>query len=619
MSTFEKLIFATLIFIAGVLFFREAIKVIRIIKLGKPSPYRFDRFGKRLWRFIREVLLQRRVLSGRRLIVGLLHFGVFAGFVIFLFETTNMFLEPFGLAYLPAVFGSALPYFQRFMLVISIIVALCITSLTFRRFVLVKISPDPKSGKSAFVAFFILLLMLTYIDIYWTKLLPVKLDWWTHITIIATFPLLIIRSKHLHLILAPFNVFLRNFRLWEVEKLNLKFDNLDSTDAITFGLEKLRDISWKLRLDFFTCVECKRCTDNCPAAQAGMDLRPSEFITAGRKALMTEKYDDPVIGTIISETSLGQCTSCMACENVCPVGIEHSQLLWGVKIAQTLAIGTGGVATEFFKSVINYNNPYSARPEIRNALIEELNIPVYKKGETKYTLWLGCVWSYNPDFKKVVESTVKLLRQGGVSFGVLKQEKCSGHHSRRQGEETQFQMLAEENTAVIREEAVTHIITGCPHCYHTLKHEYSDFLQGHPIEVKHHSEFFAELICSGSLELDSSILSGGTATFHDPCYLGRYEGIFNPPRDIILSTGVILKEMRNSKKYSYCCGGGAAGFTIEHKGEKRVDQVRKLQVVAAGTKTLITACPECKLMLSGAVENTYDISEFLITAIKQSH
>ena len=615
LATFEKVLFVILLLTAVVLFLKEAVKIIRIIKKGKPCSYRFDKISERILRFVSEVLFQRRVLGGRRPIVGILHFGIFAGFIMFLFETTNTFLEPFGLAYLSVVLGTALQYFRQFMLVVSLIISVCILGLAFRRFVLKRISPDPKSVTSAFVALFILLLMLTNIDIYWTKLISRKIDWWTHVIIIMAFPLLIVRSKHLHILLAPFNVFLRKFRLWEVEKLNLNFYTIASVDALTLGLEKISDIPWKLRLDFFTCVECKRCTDNCPAAQAGMELRPSDFINTGKKVLMAEKYNEPVIGTIISEKALGQCTSCMACENVCPVGIEHSQLLWGAKTAQTLAIGVGGVATEFFKAMTNYGNPYSARPEVRNTLIQELNIPIFKKGETHYALWLGCVWSYNPDYKKVVEATTKLLKQGGVSFGVLTQEKCSGHHSRRQGEETQFQMLAEENTAVFKKEGVTNIITGCPHCYHTLKHEYSDYLTDYPIAVKHHSEVFAELITSGTLRLSNDISLSKTAAYHDPCFLGRYEGIFEQPRLVIRSAGISLKEMHHNKKYSYCCGGGAAGFTIEHKGERRVDQERKAQVTATGVSTLITACPECKLMLNGAVENTYDISELLASLI----
>ncbi|KPK93747.1 hypothetical protein AMJ80_05775 [bacterium SM23_31] len=616
-STIEKYIFVLLLVSAVVVFLLFAKNVFFAIISGKPEPKRFNRLHLRIIRFIKEVLFQQRVVGGRP-VVGLMHFGVFLGFIFFLFETSNTFLEPFGLAYLPPLLGDALPYFRTFILIISYVVVIGITGLAFRRFVLTKISPDPKSIESGIIALFILLLMLTYIDMHSTHLVYTKIDWWLHVVIILVFPILILNSKHLHLFLAPLNVFLRKFRLWEVEKMNLDIESAESEEEIVLGLETVAAIPWKLRLDFFTCVECKRCTDNCPASQAGMELRPADFIKEGRKALESGKSDVSVIGSIISEKTLGQCTSCMACENICPLGIEHSQLLAGAKAAQTLAIGTGGVAIEFFKNMTNYGNPFASGPDVRTALIEELNLPVFEKGFTEYALWLGCVWSYNPDFKKVVEATAASLKHAGVSFGVLKNEKCCGHHSRRQGEEMQFQTLARENAQMLKDEGVTKIITGCPHCLNTMQHEYEDFLENHKSEIKHHSQIFSELISSGCLILNSKSLSGQKLTYHDPCYLGRFEGIYRQPRFIIESTGGNLIEIPLNKKYSYCCGGGAAGFTIEQKGEKRIDQERKAQVVSTGISTLITSCPECKSMLTGAVETTKDISELIMETIEKS-
>jgi len=617
LSTIEKCILILLTVSAAAVFLLLAKKIFLAIIIGKPEPKRLNYFWSRVVRFIKEVLFQQRVVGGRP-ITGLLHFGVFLGFAAFIFETSNMFLEPFGLAYMPLLLGDALPYFRTLMLIIAYIVAIGITGLAFRRFVLTKISPDPKSIESGLIAVFILLLMLTYIDIYSTGLIHAKIDWWLHVVIILVFPIVILNSKHLHLILAPVNVFLRKFRLWEVEKINLDIESIESEEEIQLGLETIAAIPWKLRLDFFVCVECKRCTDNCPASQAGMELRPSDFIMEGRKVLVSGKSDVSVIGSIISETALGQCTSCMACENICPVGIEHSQLLAGAKAAQTLAIGTGGVAVEFFKNMTNYSNPYAASSDVRTTLIEELKIPVYEKGVTEYVLWLGCVWAYNPDYKKVVDAAAVSLKHAGVSFGVLKNEKCCGHHSRRQGEEMQFQTLAEENAKMLKDEGVSRIITGCPHCLNTLRYEYEVFIEDHKIEVIHHSQVFFELIRSGSLKLNSNSLSGQKLTYHDPCYLGRFEGIYNQPRSIIESVGGDLIEMPLSKKSSYCCGGGAAGFTIEQKGEKRIDQERKEQVLNTGVNTLITSCPECNLMLTGAVETTKDISELIKESIDVS-
>ncbi len=614
-STLEKYVFLFLMVGALSIFAVLARKFLAVVRQGTKDPGRLSAPGTRFLRMVREVLLQSRVVSGRP-IVGLLHTTVFLAFLLFLLETVNMFLEPFGLEYLHGFLGDFLQTFRVFVVIIAVFCTISMVGLTFRRFVLVKISPDPKSYESGFVALLIILLMLTYIDMNATNLVSAKVNWWLHVVIILAFPAIILNSKHRHIFLAPIAVYLRKFRLWDVPRMNLDFESAESEDDIILGLETISAIPWKLRLDMLACVECKRCTDNCPAAIAGQDLRPADFIKTGRKELLTGDREAAVIGTVITEEALGQCTSCMACENVCPVGVEHSQLLAGSKAAQTLALGTGGVATEFLKAVTNYSNPFSASPDVRSGLIDELEIPLFKKGETEYLLWMGCVWSYNSDFKNAVAATNKLLKTAGVSFGVLETENCSGHHSRKQGEEMQFQMLAEENCAQFMEQNINRIVTGCPHCVNTLRYEYTDFLGGHTMEVTHHSELFAGLVDSGALNVNPDTGNRKRVTYHDPCYLGRYERVFNEPRTLIRAAGCSLVETVRNKDRSYCCGGGAAGFTREAVGEQRVDQVRKSHIEETGVDTLVTACPECKMMLAGTVEETKDIAELLLEAIE---
>jgi Fe-S oxidoreductase len=563
---------------------------------------------------VKEVLFQSRVVGGRP-VAGTLHALVFLAFILFILETTSMFLEPFGLGYLHTLMGQALPVFRWIVMVAAAVCALAMTGLAFRRFVLVRYSPDPKSYESGLVALLIVLLMLTYIDLNGTMLLPAKVNWWLHAVVILGFPLLILNSKHRHIFLAPITVFLRTPRLWDVPKMNLDFEAMDEEEEIVLGLETVAAIPWKLRLDFLTCVECKRCTDHCPAAGAGQELRPADFIKSGQKAILAGMDDEAVIGTVITEQALGQCTSCMACESICPVGIEHSQLLSGAKYAQTLALGTGGVATEFLKAMNNTGNPFSAGPDVRAELIDSLGLPRYEPGKTEWLLWLGCVWSYNPDFRKVVEATGAVLNRAGVSWGILEEESCSGHHSRRQGEEMQFQMLAEENCARFGELGVHRIVTGCPHCLHTFRHEYRDFPGGEDLEVVHHSELFADLIRSGSLPVQSNILEDRRVTYHDPCYLGRYEGVFGKPRDLVAAAGGVLVETVPNRSRSYCCGGGAAGFVIEAEEENRVDQERKRHLEQSGVDLLVTSCPECRMMLAGTLEETKDVAELLADAL----
>jgi Fe-S oxidoreductase len=214
---------------------------------------------------------------------------------------------------------------------------------------------------------------------------------------------------------------------------------------------------------------------------------------------------------------------------------------------------------------------------------------------------------------------VRVLRHAKVSFGVLETESCSGHHSRRQGEELQFQTLAGENIARFKEGRVQKIVAPCPHCLHTFRREYPTIDESVDVEVLHHSELLTQLVAEGRLQLEplsksgrqSSGEPGGAVTFHDPCYLGRFEDTYEPPRQVIRQTGHRLVELGRSRERSFCCGGGGAGFMREQEAHRRVDQERKDEIAGSGATTLVTACPECKMMLNAAVEETVDLAELV--------
>ena len=604
----EQILLGVLTLGTLVLFAAKVALTIRIILAGKPDRNRVDRIGRRLWVTFKEVVLQSRVIDGRP-IPGILHALVFFGFVAFGAETIDHFLEPYGLHVISAVLGeTAEPVFKGFFMIMAWLVIVGIVGLAFRRFVLVKVSPDPKSYSSGLVALFILLLMVTYLNGYYQPAIAARANWWLHALIIIAFPQLILGSKHFHLLISPLDIFFRTHRLADLLPLNLDMEAMAAAEEVNLGMEKISQLPRKLRMDFFTCVECRRCTDQCPASGAGQELNPRGFILAGRAALKTAGGDDPVIGTIISEAALGQCTSCGACENICPVGIEHLQLLIGAKRAQALAIGTGMVASEYLQTVERYGNPFSANRAVRTQLLGELGIPLYKKGKTEYALWLGCVWSYNKDSRSAVEAMVKVLKNAGVSFGALENETCTGHHSRRQGEEMQFQTLARANAEMLRSNEVKKMITPCPHCLHTIRHEFGDVDPGFNVDIVHHSEFLADLMERKQIVLEAKP-NGVKTTYHDPCYLGRYEGVFDAPRQMIAQAGLEVTELPRHGAKSYCCGGGNAGFAREQKVAKRVDQVRKDEIKNSGASLLVTACPECKMMLNAAVEQTKDIAE----------
>ena len=615
-STVE-IILLTLFILASVgIFARDLGARMKIVRKGKSDRSRTDHIGRRLATAFSETFLHTKIIGGRP-IAGTMHFMVFGGFVFFGLETVDHFLKAYGIHFMDILFGDLKPFYKWIVALWAILVTIGIIGLALRRFVFVKYSPDPKSYSSGYVALLIVILMATYLYAF---LVPevsatvAKANWWVHALTILIFPHLILRSKHLHLVLSPATIFFRTERISDLLPLNLDMEALESEDDISLGLESLADLSWKQRLDFFTCVECRRCTDNCPANLSGQQLDPRGFILDGRKAISALDDSEPVIGNVISEQALGQCTSCGACENICPVGIEHLQVLTGANRAQALALGTGMVASDFLQTVERTGNALGGQKNARAQLIEELEIPIYEKDKTEYLLWLGCVWSYNPDARTAVESMIKILKKSHTSFGVLKNETCSGHHSRRQGEEMQFQTLASENTEIMKALEVKNVIAPCPHCLHTISREYTSLDQDFRPNVIHHSQFIGELISKKTIQLNGAHQGNG-ATYHDPCYLGRYEKVYEAPRQVIANAGLEIIEMHRHGEKSMCCGGGNAGFVREQEVETRVDQVRKEQVRETGAKLLITSCPECKMMLNAAVEDTKDLAEVVAEAM----
>ncbi|MCK5439301.1 MAG: (Fe-S)-binding protein [Gemmatimonadetes bacterium] len=604
----EKILLGFLFSVSLALTLKELTPKFRFILAGQSDRTRTNQLARRITRVVKEVFLQWRVIQGRP-IVGTLHALVFFGFILFAFETIDHFLEPFQVPFLAFLFGSAEAAVKLFLVAVAVFVIVGITGLFIRRFFMVAISPDPRSWSSGLVAIMIFVLMVTYGYGLTEATGLEKANWWTHAVVILAFPPLITRSKHFHIIMAPINVFFRRDQLGDYLPLNLDLDALaESEDEVTLGLESMDDVPWKMRMDFVTCVECRRCTEQCPAAISGQELNPMEFILAGRGMMGRE---GELVGNVISVTALGQCTSCGACEDVCPTGIEHLDVLIGAKRAQALVSGRDMVAADFLETIERHGNPFSEPASTRRKLIDELGIPLYRKDETEYLLWMGCTWAYNQDVRSSLTAMVKVLEQARVSYGVLQDESCSGHHSRRQGEELQFQTLAAENIERFRDQAVSRIVAPCPHCLHTFRREYPTVAGGFSIETIHHSELLLELIRDGRITLEPKKLNGRKLTYHDPCYLGRYEDTYDEPRNVIREAGFEITELPRRRERSFCCGGGSAGFAREQDVALRVDQERKREIVDSGAEVLITGCPECKMMLDAAVDETLDLVELV--------
>jgi len=609
----EKLLLTLLLLTSGGLFLWNLRAKIGQITKGPTDRVRTDHPGKRLARTMREVLLQSRVI-GQRPIVGALHAVVFLGFLLFAIETVEHFLEGFGTSLLNPLLGSALPGFRAAMSVVAALVAIAIIGLAFRRFVLVRTSPDPRSVTSGIVALFIFLLMLSYLNGISASPLAPHANWWLHAIIILVFPHLILRSKHFHILMAPVTLFFRTDRLGDYLPLDLAALAEADVEDVCLGLEKVSSLPWKMRMDFLTCVECRRCTDSCPAAQAGTGLDPRGFILAGREALRSGSPDDEVTETVIPDDPLGFCVTCGACENGCPVGVEHLQLIVGAKRAQALATGKGVVASDYFRAIETYGNPFGVPRADRRKLISDLSMPRFSGGAGEWLLWLGCVWGYNPELRPAVKAFQEVLDAAGTPWGVLEDEPCCGHHSRRQGEESQFQDLARRSLEVLQQKNVRRIVTPCPHCLHTLRREHSN-LGNYSPQIVHYSELMQSLVAEGKLQFKTN----GTrreAAYHDPCYLARYEAVTDAPRAVLAAAGTTVRELPHRGARTLCCGGGAAGFVRELESHQRLDRVRRAEIVGSGAELLVTACPECRMMLGAAVDQTKDLAEIVAESMQ---
>ncbi|RKY83519.1 [Fe-S]-binding protein, partial [candidate division KSB1 bacterium] len=556
---FEKIILLILILLSIIIFLLQVRKIINNLRLGKYEN-RFDKAGKRLKRFLSQVIFQSKVISNRP-IVGFSHALVFWGFLFFLLGTLNHFATGFG----GTLFGYGLfnEIYSSILTIISILVLIGIISLAVRRYIIKSpwlTYPSPESG---IIISLIGILMVTYLILrFYHNGTVLKTSWWIHSITILFFLDYIPMSKHLHLMVCPFNEFFKSFTLAEIRPLDL--ENLEKED---FGINLISDFSWKDILDGYACILCGRCTEQCPAYNSSKELNPREIVLSVKEAVRKRKIDKPLVENFIPAKVLWQCTTCGACESICPTGVEHLPKIIGLRRFQTAESKFPSEASTVFKNLEKNFNPWNYNPENRNDIIKKLNIPLYKKDETEYLLWMGCFSNYDQEYQKVLSALINVLFAAKVNFGVLEQEKCCGEPARRLGNEFLFQSLVAENIEVLNSLNVKKIITACPHGYRILKEEYKDF-NGN-FDVFHHSFFIYELIMNGKLKLKHN--NEISAVYQDPCYLSRYANITAEPRKIITKTGINLKELKRTKNKSFCCGGGGGTFFLEETEGSRIN------------------------------------------------
>ena len=437
-----------------------------------------------------------------------------------------------------------------------------------------------------------------------------RLVWWLHYAIILGFMIYIPRSKHLHLLWSPFNLFFKSLE----PKGALKPIDLEQTE--TFGVAKIQDFTWKDLLDLYTCAECGRCHDNCPAQIGGQSLSPRDVILhlkehlleVGPTLLSSKAEETPadsnkaMIGDIISHEEIWECTTCRTCQEICPVGIEQMTKIIDMRRNLTLEQALVPETAEgALKSIETRGHPWRGTTLSRTDWAEGLDIKILAEdSDIDVLFWVGCTSALEERSMKIAQAVAKILKQAEVNFGILgAEESCCGEPARRLGNEYLFQIQAEKNIELLKSYNVKKIVTACPHGYNTLKHEYPQF--GGKFEVIHHTEFITDLLEQGKLKTNKG--AGGIVTYHDACYLGRYNDIIKPPREILSRlTNVTLVEMEHNRKLAFCCGGGGGHMWLEEHQGRRINELRTEQAIETKAQIVATACPFCLQMFEDGIK-----------------
>ncbi len=384
-----------------------------------------------------------------------------------------------------------------------------------------------------------------------------------------------------------------------------------------FGIVKLSDTTWKQRMDYDACTRCARCHNACPAQLTGKPLSPMNLVLSMRRAMDQEKWDENVVPAIISPETVWSCVTCGACVYQCPVLIHHVETI--IDIRRGLIARGEHVPDELLQvsyNIMRTGNPYAANPyekeEWLRSLIEKGLVEEAREGEEyDYLLWVGCAVAYDPRLRGTVEALLRILKRAGFRVAVALDQNCCGEPARRIGDELLFTELVKQNAELLKRYRFRKLLVTCPHGYNVFKHEYS--LYGVKVDVEHHSQLLARLLREGRIKprkrLDTIV------TYHDPCYLGRWNGVFEEPREVVKASVKELREMPRNRWNSFCCGGGGGGVFYDIKIGERISRVRVKEAASTGAKVIAVACPFCNIMLSAEAPDynmeVKDIAELL--------
>ena len=604
---------AALVAVCGGLFARRALFLVRLVRQGRPV----DRSGDVPQRVRNEaviVLGQRKLLQ--RLVPGLMHAFIFWGFLV-LFPT----IVAAAVAAVDRHFEIPATWFGD---LVDVFVVLVLAGVVIAVVIRTVVRPARFEGSHRGEGYVILALIagvvLTllcwhaaataaglethagFLSKEFAHAFPhsgalERVFVWAHLCFIFGFLVYLPHSKHLHIATAAVNVWFARTRA------RGKLETLDFTlpDAeLRFGAGTVADLTWKQIMDGFSCTECGRCQDACPANATGKILSPKLLIMGIRDQVFAQS-SEPIAGHGVPEEMIWDCVTCGACMQACPVSIEHVDHI--VDLRRHLVMVESKFPAEaepMLRDVERASNPWGKPQTERAAWAEELGVRVLEPGDPapEYLYWVGCAASFDERAKKSAESTAKLLQKAGVDFAILgPRESCTGDPARRMGNEYVFQAFAEQNVSTLNESGVTKIVASCPHCFNTLANEYGDF--GGNYEVLHHTELLAQLVESGRLQPKAGSES---ITYHDSCYLARHNDVRLEPRKLLNVIGQPV-EMKRTGKQTFCCGAGGAHMWLEERGSG-INEERVREAAATGAETLAVACPFCTVMLDDGVRQS---------------
>jgi len=631
---------------AFTLFFTRVQKLFSLMRgVQGDAAFKLDRIGERVKVLFTDVLGQRNVR--RKHLPGLAHTLIFFGFlavqphslelmirgVFPSFYVADVIPRLYG-AYIfvadilafPVLIGLGYALYRRLFvkpkyltdgldarLIILFTAVIIITFYLTNAFLLL-----PSTGHSSFdYARYLTVSRVVYHVLHLDALSPgaarifYEICYWIHVLTILGFLVYIPGSKHLHLLAAVPNVFLKPL---ERPKAMLKTD-IENEDAESFGLGKISDLNWKNVLDLYACTECGRCEEQCPADMTGKPLSPKRVIHDAKIDLFDQAsavlgQNDAVVEPLLRENSaitsdvLWSCTTCRACEDICPVNIQHLDILLEARKYQVLMESNfPPEMQDTFNNLENQSNPWGFGSDTRADWAKGLDVPLMTDNpEADILYFVGCAGSFDDRGKQIARALARVLKKVGVNFSILgEEEHCNGDVARRAGNEYLAQMMIGENVEIFNQYRPKRILTACPHCYNSIKNEYPQF--GASFPVVHHTEFLLELINQGRLKTKGAEID--RLTFHDSCYLGRWNGIFEAPRSILrwANNGKSLIETHRNEDKGLCCGAGGARMFMEENIGKRINHERAEEVIATGAAQVAAACPFCITMLSDGIRD----------------